>query len=107
MPPNIVKTRKERKKDILITRAQEAYDILRQVWPKPTGKMPYLPSNESCRIANEYYVRSAPTIRTEILFLGESHCETASSILGEKNGNRPFGRRTEKRNHQYLGKKWK
>jgi hypothetical protein len=74
----------ERKKDILITRAQEAYDVLTQVWPKTTGKTPALPSNESCRIANEYYVRSAPTFRTEILFLGESHCETPSSILGKK-----------------------
>jgi hypothetical protein len=82
----------ERKKKFRLSKTEETYKLLKEVWPEPNDKKPTLPSYDSCLLANEYYMDLTPTpVHTSeakygatILFLAESHCETPPPILGKK-----------------------
>jgi hypothetical protein len=84
----------ERKKKLLVSKAEETFCLLKEVWPKQSGNKPSLPcSLLSSLLANEYYLDSKHMMTmqssdtqhaTRVLFLAESHGETPLPVLGKK-----------------------
>jgi hypothetical protein len=84
----------EQKKKLLVSKAEETFGRLKEVWPKQNDTKPSLPgSSLYSLLANEYYLDSTHKMTMQssetqhgirILFLAESHGETPLPVLGKK-----------------------